>query len=667
VVANELTTAAAEWGMAQFLDSKGAVMGTTSTNAAGLKNSVTQAEDDLVVSYLQSSGTTSNVGIPASFMPSAASCAGGTPPVNCDGLERLDMLANILAACDTSSGPSSSPCSSLFNATGVSNSLTMLAVAHTVVTNPGSSVGAIFGVQPTPSTGAPYQPTLSSAPGDLTLALNFDNTGAPGASFDNPRGIAVDGSGNVFVANNGNLAIDLGSISELTASSGYTSGLNFTPAGAAFSHPVALALDSSGNVFVSNNGSQDSQTGPINPGSVSELTAASDYGSGNNFTSADFNGPGALALDSSGNVFVVPGNSSVSELTAASSYATELNFTPAGASLLDPNAIALDNLGNVYVTNGGTGAVSELLVSSSYGSGKNFDNSTGAAFNGAEGIALDGSGNILVVNNGEANPGPTTTGSVSELTAGSSYGTGLNFTPAGAAFGINPPQAIALDGSGNVFVVAGNSVSELTAGSGYGTGLNFTPAGAAFQAPDGIALDSSGNVFVANLSNSVGELVGLGNPVLTPIQSNLINISACVINNGGCDPLTTCTNVKGGVSCGACPSGYSGTGATGCQDINECDVADGGPGCDRTTTPAVTCINTLGSYTCGACPTGYSASGPRSQYFQGGCTPINECDVANGGVGCDPSGTCTYTGPGTFTCSCPPGSGGTGYLGSPCT
>ncbi len=64
------------------------------------------------------------------------------------------------------------------------------------------------------------------------------------------------------------------SVSELTAASGYRTGLNFAPGGVAFDDPDSLALDGSGNVFVAND--------PY-PGSVSELTAASGYAAGLNF------------------------------------------------------------------------------------------------------------------------------------------------------------------------------------------------------------------------------------------------------------------------------------------------------------------------------------------------------------------------------------------------
>jgi len=82
-----------------------------------------------------------------------------------------------------------------------------------------------------------------------------------------------------------------------------------------------------------------------------------------------------------------------------------------------------------------------------------------------------------------------------------------------------------------------------------------------------------------------------------------VDINECATSNGGCDLLTTCTNTGGSRACGVCPSGYTGTGATGCVAITDCGTANGG--CD----PLTTCTNTGGVNTCGACPAGYSGTG----------------------------------------------------------
>src|SRR5712664_1801809 len=119
--------------------------------------------------------------------------------------------------------------------------------------------------------------------------------------------------------------------------------------------------------------------------------------------------------------------------------------------------------------------------------------------------------------------------SAASATASSSYATGVNFAAAGAAF--NQSNSVVLDASGNAWVANsggssnGNtgSVSELTAGSSYTTGFNFSPTGAALSAPFSITLDASGNVWVVNNGApfSVTEMLGLAKPVVTPIQSCL--------------------------------------------------------------------------------------------------------------------------------------------------
>jgi hypothetical protein len=90
------------------------------------------------------------------------------------------------------------------------------------------------------------------------------------------------------------------------------------------------------------------------------------------------------------------------------------------------------------------------------------------------------------------------------------------------------------------------------------------------------------------------------------VTGEVPSTDACRTNNGGCDPLTTCTSTADGRTCGACPSGYTGTGATSCIDIDECQTDNGG--CD----PLTTCTNAAGTRICGACPSGYTGSGQTS-------------------------------------------------------
>ncbi len=123
------------------------------------------------------------------------------------------------------------------------------------------------------------------------------------------------------------------------------------------------------------------------------------------------------------------------------------------------------------------------------------------------------------------------------------------------------------------------------------------------------------------------------------------DINECLVKNGGCDPATTCTNSTGSFTCGACPSGYTGTGATGCVDINECATNNGG--CD----PLTVCTNKPGTFGCGVCPSGYTGSGTT------GCADINECLTVKCGV----NASCANL-PGTYKCSCNAGYQGDGMV-----
>ena len=126
--------------------------------------------------------------------------------------QEIDTLANILAACVNSTGPASTPCSTLFsNATNNSiNAPDTATAALNIAHNPGLSptaIASLLGLQ-TPT--SPFQPSLPStpAPNDFTIAISYS-----GAGMNGPLPIAIDKSGDVWV---GNTATGANSVSELS-------------------------------------------------------------------------------------------------------------------------------------------------------------------------------------------------------------------------------------------------------------------------------------------------------------------------------------------------------------------------------------------------------------------------------------------------------------------
>jgi hypothetical protein len=511
VTVNELTTAAAAWALAQFSDAAGQTLGTSSTNATGLTNAVNLALSNLVTSV----GTNaSNSGIPAPFFANngatSANCTGASPPVNCDGLERLNTLANILAACIESSGPSSASCTTLFGSTGTPVSGTTLEAAHSMVASPKANVATLFGLQTSTS---PFQPALADAPDGFELALNFNPAGA---DFNAPAAAAIDASGNVWLPNSGTSGTGSNTVTELN-SSGALVG-NFSPTGV-FNEPIAVAIDASGDVWVPN----------ASGNTVTQLNSSGAVLGNFSPMGANFNAPFGVAIDALGNVWVPNAGTSgttntLTELNSAGDLVDNFNNSnPAGANFDQPIAVAIDASGNVWVPNFMGSTVTALSSTGALVGNFNNTNVPGANFNEPVAVAIDASGNVWVANSALSGTGSNT---MTELNSSGKF-VG-NFSPTGANF--NGPAAVAIDASGNVWVpnFSGDTVTALSS-SGALVG-NFNAVGANFNEPTAVAIDASGNVWVPNFEgNTVAEFIGAARPVLTPLVACLKKTPAVAV------------------------------------------------------------------------------------------------------------------------------------------
>ena len=309
----------------------------------------------------------------------------------------------------------------------------------------------------------PY--TFTTPVGSAGVAGSANGTGSS-ANFNFPSGVAVDGNGNVYVADQGNFIIrkitPAGVVTTVAGSAGVQGTTDATGAAARFYAPSGVAVDSTGTLYVADYG--NNAVRKITPaGVVTTLAGAA----------AQFNGPYGVAVDSNGYVYV----------------ADQFNNT---IRKIAPGGAVTTLAGSVGVTG------------SSDGTG------TGALFDQPLGVAVDASGDVYVADSvnrtiREISPlGMVTTLAGSAGLLGSTDGTGS----AARFFG---PSGVAVDSAGNIYVAdrltirkitPGGVVSSLAGSTGSAGSSDGTGAAALFSNPLGIAVDGNDFVYIADTGNN---------------------------------------------------------------------------------------------------------------------------------------------------------------------
>lgn len=357
-----------------------------------------------------------------------------------------------------------------------------------------------------------------------------DGTGAA-ARLADPDGVAVDGAGNVYVADTFNSTIrkitPAGVVTTLAGTAGITGTADGTGANAAFNLPEGVAVDGAGNVYVA-----DSQNFTIRKvtadGIVTTLAGSAGVAGSADGTgaAAQFANPTSLAVDSAGNVFVADrDNATIRKVTPAGVVTTfagsagmtgHTDGTGAAARFDNPAGVAVDSAGNVYVADAFNAVIRKITpagaVTTLAGAGVGgTTDGTGAAarFSVVTGVTVDGAGNVYVADQFNHTIRKITPAAVVTTLAGTASQAGADDGPGSAArfFG---PTGVAADGNGNVYVTDATTLRKITpggnvttfAGSGMFGSADGTGTAAQFDSPAGAAVDRAGNLYVADEGNS---------------------------------------------------------------------------------------------------------------------------------------------------------------------
>ena len=473
VTISEVSTVASVYALAGFM-----------TDATHLSSSGTQLAQQGVTNAFLTALNLFNVA--GGLVNPYSTGANGVPPQ-----ATINTLANLLATCVNSTGATAA-CTNLFantkSLTGTLPTDTVTAALN-IAHNPGANTATLYNLAlPAP----PFQPTLTSAPNDWTIAVTFYAPLMAGPYYP-----AIDALGNLWVPGYAN-----NTITEFNPLGLPLSGYNGY-VGNSLNQPFAIAIDSAQSAWVANYAytgsavvSHFSLTGsPIGSypcgtfctavalDSLQNVWVASNSGvttmHNSGIAISQFNTPATspgLAIDSAGRGWSIGNSHAINRLTMPSTitpYAQTISSTAAN----DLNQFAIDSGDNVWFTSGKSNAIG----------------------------LVDSKGNVV-------SPGTGYTGG-----------------------GLTYPAQLAIDGSNRVWVVNrdANSVSAfnhdgsaITSTTGYQPSGQLAPypdipiEGIGIRDPHGLAIDGSGNVWVTNFTaNSVTEIIGLATPAVTPIST----------------------------------------------------------------------------------------------------------------------------------------------------
>ena len=296
------------------------------------------------------------------------------------------------------------------------------------------------------------------AGGAGTIALG-DGGLATRAGLGNPVSLATDSSGNIYIADLNNARVR-----KITASTGIITTVagngtsvycgDGSPATSACVNPYGVAVDGSGNLYIAdgiNNGNfsvvgqrirkVDAATGIITTiagnGCTSQSINGCYTGDGGPATSAGLDAPKGIAVDVAGNVYIIDAYR-VRKITASTGIIASVAGTqsqsytgdgiPATSAGFNPNGIALDTSGNLYISDANSQRVRKVdaqtgIVTTVAGNGTQAYTGDGgpaifASLSTPAGLAVDASGDIFVVANNvlrEVYSGSTATATISAL------------------------------------------------------------------------------------------------------------------------------------------------------------------------------------------------------------------------------------------------------------
>jgi uncharacterized protein (TIGR03437 family) len=396
--------------------------------------------------------------------------------------------------------------------------------------------------------------TLTRVAGNSRAGFSGDGGPAANAQLNNPKGLALDSAGNLYIADSNNGRVRrVSTAGTITTIAGAANDLGYDanwgdggPAAEALLFmPVGVAFDSAGNLYIADGRSvrKVSADGTIRTVAGNSTNIYS-YGDGGPAIQATMN-PTAIAVDSN-HLYIAENNrvrmvspDGIISTVAGNPWLIRPYWGEGGpatnAILGSIGGIATDGKGNLYIADTANYRLFKVgtdgIISTVAGNGNSNDSGDGgpaasAGLSGPMGVALDPSGNLYLPELSNRLRRITPGGTIATVAGNGVAAYSGDGGPASAAQ-LYSPWGVAVDAQGNLFIsdsgnhtirkVEPNGTIATVAGTGIAgfSGDGGAAAGAQLNTPLGIALDGTGSLYVADCQNQRVRRISAGGSIAT--------------------------------------------------------------------------------------------------------------------------------------------------------
>jgi sugar lactone lactonase YvrE len=345
----------------------------------------------------------------------------------------------------------------------------------------------------------------------VTFLPGTENTITTGG-ISNPAAVAVDASGDVYIADTGNNRI----LKETLSAGSYTESV--LPVASSLSGPSGVAVDGNGNIFIADTNNNRVLKETQSAGSYIETT----------MSTGSLNQPLSVAVDGAGNVYIADTNNNRILLESVTSSGYSEILVPTSA-ISYPSAVEVGGAGDIYVADSGNNRIVKETLS-----GSSYTESTVAtsSLTNPSGLAIDGIGNIYIADTGNSRV-------LKEAISGASYSESVLTTSA-----LSSPSGVAVDGSGDVYIADTYNSRILEEDFVDAPSLSFAntvPGSTSSDSPQTVTLENAGN---ASLTLAVPGS-GTNPSISTNFSLNSGVTSACPLVSTGSSAGT----LAAGASC----------------------------------------------------------------------------------------------------------------------